>query len=112
MSKSAGKFAIDHSLHALQGALVVLPFALVGKVAWWSCIVAALIMGLLREIDQLRRSNGFKEWKDAVKLFQGGGMDLLDAIISASNRGLWHMKDRSLDILFHGVGGLLVWLIF
>jgi hypothetical protein len=97
----------NHFLHALQGAVVVACFwPLLAGAAWWSAPAAALVMGFLRELDQFRRLWRYKQERWDV-LFVAGVRQ------RGPRPGWWdalNPGDRTLDVLFHGVGGLGCWL--
>ena len=83
----------DQVGHAAQGASVVLPhFVLRNRV------VASTLSGGIalfwRELSQLRRSNGFKEWKAG---------ESTDPWYVA-----FHLGDRLLDVAFGAIGGAVL----
>jgi hypothetical protein len=95
---------LDQLAHAGQGASVVLPHLFLRP-----CIASPISGGVAlfwRELSQLRRSNGFKQWNiDREEGFPYGKA-------TESWWVLWHIGDRLLDIAFGGVGGLIVGLLW
>jgi hypothetical protein len=89
--------ALDQFAHFGQGVSIALPWALPIPP-----VVAGGLSGGIglfwRELSQLRRSNGFKQWKADRKL----------DLESEGWWKLWHMKDRILDITFGVLGGLAI----
>jgi hypothetical protein len=102
---------VDQFAHFGQGVSIALPWAFP-----LPPVVAGGLSGGIglfwRELSQLRRSNGFKQWKaelerwrNRTKIADGTEYQM---IFFPSTWELWHMNDRLLDILFGVVGGAAV----
>jgi len=76
------KQAIDQTAHAVAAAVILTPLA-TPLPGWAAYPLVAMLAGTYREISQMRR---------------------------AKVKNYWHW-DRTVDVLFHAPGGLVVWLI-
>jgi hypothetical protein len=92
--------ALDQFAHFGQGVSIVLPWAFP-----LPPVVAGGLSGGIglfwRELSQLRRSNGMKEWKRIYNIST-------PPPTYRQTWELWHMNDRLLDMLFGAVGGAAV----
>jgi len=93
----------DQSLHALQGALVVLPLGVLTPEIGGPISAGTALFWV--ELSQLRRSNGFKNWKQLAF-----GIDRTNPWEWAVRNiwEYWHLRDRLMDIGFGTLGGWLI----
>jgi len=94
---------LDQVGHFAQGVSVVLPWGWLPP--WAAAPISSSTALFWRELSQLRRSNGLRQWKAqrgfTPKTYREAGFAWAGGIWVT-----WHLADRLLDILFGGLGGL------